>query len=289
VTTKLVDGGIRVVAISTTTGYPDGLDDEPTLSAADYTPYCDIINGTAGQATRIATATGGVHLIDVEPEEIVDAIIAGISALPALVEPMLLDECEHLMIEVDPPMQEIISGECAAFTEVITVAADAPQCDALLHCRVAWTINGQPVELPDGELDPAYIEDIIITVPDVTPPEVGCLETVNPSGKHIPKAGKEPHSGVNPDGFYELVVTDNCDPNPEIWVVDSITNDTFGPYYNGDKLKLKQSPGKVPRILPMPGVILDHLQLRGEALLVAFDAAGNMSAAVPCYLPPPPK
>lgn len=73
VTEDLVGAGITVLAISTTTGYPDGLDDDPTLSAYDYSSTCSV-GGTAGQATRIADATGGVHMMDVASSAIVTVI-----------------------------------------------------------------------------------------------------------------------------------------------------------------------------------------------------------------------
>jgi hypothetical protein len=74
VTTDLVAEGISVVAISTTTSFPAGLDDDPASSAGNYNPTCTI-NGTSGQATRIATATGGDHKIGIDPNDIVNTII----------------------------------------------------------------------------------------------------------------------------------------------------------------------------------------------------------------------
>lgn len=64
---KLVAAGIRVIAISVSTDYSwfhpgctlCDLDGDPALSAWDYTFYCDTPGGTAGQAGRIAEATGG--------------------------------------------------------------------------------------------------------------------------------------------------------------------------------------------------------------------------------------
>ena len=44
---------------------------------------------------------------------------------------------------------------------------------------------------------------------DTTPPEAACVETTNPSGKNVPKAGPNAgKSGQNPDGFYQLTGTD---------------------------------------------------------------------------------
>jgi hypothetical protein len=72
-TNKLVAENISVIAISTITGAPAGLDDDPTSSAHDYISTCPI-NGTPGQATRIANATGGVHETGIDAGSIVDTI-----------------------------------------------------------------------------------------------------------------------------------------------------------------------------------------------------------------------
>jgi hypothetical protein len=74
VTKKLVNENITVIAISTITGFPHGLDDDPTKSAGDYTAKCTI-NGTSGQASRITSATGGVHKTGIDATEIVTVII----------------------------------------------------------------------------------------------------------------------------------------------------------------------------------------------------------------------
>jgi len=64
-TAALVAAEITVLAVSTTTGFPDALDDDPNADAADYgacTPA-----GSAGQASRITAATGGTHTTGVDP------------------------------------------------------------------------------------------------------------------------------------------------------------------------------------------------------------------------------
>jgi hypothetical protein len=70
--------GITVLAVSTTTGFVNGLDDDPAADAANYTGTCTV-GGTAGQATRIAAATGGSHTTGVD----VSAIVTTLSGLIA--------------------------------------------------------------------------------------------------------------------------------------------------------------------------------------------------------------
>jgi hypothetical protein len=141
VTSDLVSAGIRVVAISTLTGFAAGLDDDPTLFADDYAPYC-AIDGTEGQATRIAEATGGVHLTGVPADDIADAILAGLSNLPVEVTPSVGACDPRLSLSFDPTTQTVQSGEDALFTETITVSPTA--LVGVATCQVDWLLDGQP-------------------------------------------------------------------------------------------------------------------------------------------------
>ncbi len=132
-----------------------------------------------------------------------------------------------------------------------------------------------------------------VTVEDRTAPTVECTPTTNPSGGNVPKAGTNPASGQNPDGFYQLLASDNCDTaGLQIYVKDSAEGPcggTFaaGPYAPGTKVKLTQSPGK-QSVKPMAGVITAHINTKGDPVLVVTDAAGNQSCHI-CLLPRPPK
>jgi len=128
-----------------------------------------------------------------------------------------------------------------------------------------------------------------ITVNDVEPPVASCGPGINPSGNNKPNAGNNPASGQNPDGFYEVRAKDNCDPNPKIYIRDSASSFVAGPFANGDQLKITQAPGVTPQQKPGAGVIVAHLQLKGDALLYAVDADGNASVPQKCFVPPLPK
>ncbi|MFI7599401.1 hypothetical protein [Actinoplanes sp. NPDC049681] len=82
VTAELVSAKVKVIAVSTTTGPPDGLDDNPASGAGNgYPSKCGSVGGKPGQASRIAAATGGRFFKDVQPKDVADTIIAGISSL----------------------------------------------------------------------------------------------------------------------------------------------------------------------------------------------------------------
>lgn len=124
---------------------------------------------------------------------------------------------------------------------------------------------------------------------DTTAPEAACVPTTNPSGNNVPSAGNNPASGQNPDGFYELTAVDAVDPNPEITIHDSGSSAVFGPFADGTKIKLTQAPGATPSQKPGPGVIDWHIKLKGDALMFATDASGNVAGPISCNVPPPPK
>ncbi len=128
-----------------------------------------------------------------------------------------------------------------------------------------------------------------VTVNDCEAPLAACRESLNPAGKKIPVAGKNPKSGQNPDGFYELLGKDNCDASSalSLYVMDGDTGYVFGPFANGDILKITQSNHDT--IQPMAGVVLAHIQLVGDAFVYAVDSSGNVGASMGCFVPKPPK
>ena len=75
-TAKWVAEGIVVLAISTAT---PGLDADPKPGSTDYVAVCGPAGGTAGQATRIATATSGVFVTGINPGNIASTIISLVS------------------------------------------------------------------------------------------------------------------------------------------------------------------------------------------------------------------
>ncbi len=77
VTAKLRGEEITVLAISTA---KPGLDGDPRAGAADYAAACGAPGGSAGQGTRIATATGGKLVTGINPPNIANTIISRVSA-----------------------------------------------------------------------------------------------------------------------------------------------------------------------------------------------------------------
>ena len=280
VTAALVGAGVRVIAISTDTGVPGALDGDPTGFSGDYAGTC-VIAGSAGQATRIADATGGVHLTGVAPADIAAAILEGLGALSVEVVPQATCDDPSVTVAWNPASQTVTSGEDAVFTETISASLAAPQ-GSTVTCSVEFLVNG---ELLDG-----FTQTITVDIPDVTVPTAACAEGTNPHGAKVPPAGNQ-----NPDGFYLLTAEDNLDPDPSIWVVDSGSGTVFGPYPSGTTIKYTEAPGATPSEKSIgsangrAGAVTVHLIGTGDAVVYATDASGNVSEPVWCLVPPPPR
>lgn len=222
-----------------------------------------------GQATRITAATGGTFLSGVTADQVSTAILAGLTSLP--VEVAGVPTCDPgLSVSLDPATQTVTSGTDAVFAETITVASDAAQGQTL-ECSVAFTLNGM-------DAGPAFVQTISIAVNDVTAPLVACDAGVNPAGHPVP---------ASESGFYAISASDNVDTDVEVWIEDSVSGASFGPYVAGTTFKLTQAPGATPSVRPGSGAVDWKVKLNGDAILVAADDAGNTSMAT-CLVPPPP-
>jgi hypothetical protein len=116
---------------------------------------------------------------------------------------------------------------------------------------------------------------------DTTAPTASCIETNNPSGTNVPTAGPNAgNSGQNPDGFYQLLATDE---------VSNVGITVYGfAVAPGAKVKYTQAPGSDPSIKAGPGDIDWHIKGPGELVFTATDQSGNKTT-VTCLVPPPPK
>jgi hypothetical protein len=239
-----------------------------------------------GQAAAIAAATDGQFLTVASADDVSDAILEGLSNLP--VEVAMVSNCAAstggvVSTTFAPASQVVTSGEHAVFTETISVTAGPAQQGQTYECDDWATLDGNPMVDANGAL---IVEHKVIEVPDTTPPEAACTEATNPHGTKTPPAGSTtlpgPKGGQNEGGFYLLTATDNVDPDPQIYVVDSVSGAVFGPLSSGDKVNITESDDAIPESNPMgsgsgqAGAIPAHLILNGDALVYAVDASGNL-------------
>jgi len=141
------------------------------------------------------------------------------------------------------------------------------------------------LEDSEGESATANFE---VTVVDTTDPVATCDETVNPSGKNVPKAGKNAgKSGQNPDGYYVLGGTDGGSGVASVELIDDVSGAAFT-FAAGTSIKLTQAPGVTPNIKPGAGDTDWKVKFNGDGTVLVTDVAGNTATAA-CLVPKPPK
>ena len=150
-TNKLVAEKISVLAISTVTGFANGLDDDPTSSAGDYSPFCSI-GGTPGQATRIANATGGAYRSGIDATNIVNTIIDLVNKAITTINNLSL----------------VPTGETASFVSSISPATGygplSSETEHVLEFKVVFTGVKPCTEKPQvftGTID-AVADDVVV-------------------------------------------------------------------------------------------------------------------------------
>jgi hypothetical protein len=197
-TAKLVAAKIRVIAIGvvgTGSPIPGGLDGDPSSYSSFYTGLCPVIDGAAGQATRLANATGGVYLSGVTPDQVSDAILAGLAALPVDVS-MASDCTAPISTTFSPASQNVTSGQNATFSEKISVAAGAS--GGTYTCKDRALLNGEPMTDAAGNV---IYETKTIDVPGIDLKPATATNEVKPGAKHtvvatVTAGGAGPVAGV---------------------------------------------------------------------------------------------
>ena len=149
----------------------------------------------------------------------------------------------------------------------------------------AWLLN------PDDER--VASDDAAKDWVDTTPPDAACVETVNPSGKHVPTAPAKGGQGQNQDGFYQLLGEDVVWPTDdlEFFVVDSGSGTVFGPFAAGTNIKYIEAPGAPPKMKTMGSAddaVEYQIKGNGDAMLHVVDGSGNVGTAA-CLVPPRPQ
>jgi Calx-beta domain-containing protein/von Willebrand factor type A domain-containing protein len=129
---------IRVVAVN--------------VGALDYT----------GQASAIATATGGVLLNNVPSNQVSQAILDGIKSIEVTVTPKVTSCDPQLTLTNTPASVKVASGDVATFTETITAAASA--APGTYHCSVDYLVDG----VSRGFVETTTVRVLGLSINDVT-------------------------------------------------------------------------------------------------------------------------
>jgi hypothetical protein len=264
-------------------GYPGAGAADVSGALGDVSLFCLLPDSLEGVGPEAQCDGLGATTFDAgtSSEDIVAAIIATLGEVEVEVTPQASCGDPSITISWDVASQTVTTGEDAIFVETIAAGAAAPQ-GTTVTCSVDFLVDG---EVLDG-----FTQSVTVNVPDVTAPLVTCAGGTNPHGATVPPAANQ-----NPDGFYALTATDNVDPDPQIFVVDSGSGTVFGPYPSGTTIKYVEANGATPNEKPMgsangaAGAVTVKITGTGDALVFAVDSAGNASAPVSCLVPPPPR
>ncbi|MCB9899358.1 MAG: VWA domain-containing protein [Planctomycetes bacterium] len=155
VTAELIDagpfGGTTVVMIGVPTGYVQALNDDPLLSAEDYTVLLCAQDGTPGQADRIAAATAGLSSDITDPAQITNEILTTIEMILNQVEVKVVadGDIDVFVSDIQPPLYEVdlpqSSTEEVCVTFTISLSADTG-CSENQHTfqgELQVLLNGQ--------------------------------------------------------------------------------------------------------------------------------------------------
>ena len=148
VTQKLVDAGIVVVAIDARAVFSPGLNASP--AGATNTDYVGCAQtGTAGQAQRIAAATGGVFFNNVAPNQVAAQIMASLDVLTYDVTANPVG-CAPLQVSFAPASHNnVAGGGQVQFTETISLPASVTPAQlppgGQINCSVDFLANGSSI------------------------------------------------------------------------------------------------------------------------------------------------
>lgn len=175
----LQGAGVTVIAIPVNSGLGNGLD-------------------SSGQATAIATATGGQVMPAATPDQVTAAITAGLTNLPTTVT--AVPTCDPgLTATYDANPKTVMSGSDATFLETLTAAPDAPD-GGILHCTIDFQLNGNSV---------GSVETVSVTVP-LRPTDLMLAKSASPvfvtEGNPVTYTLTATNNGSDPDT--NVVATD---------------------------------------------------------------------------------
>lgn len=111
----------------------------------------------SGQASAIVDATGGVLLNNVPPDQVSEAILAGIGAIEVTVTPTVGACDDEIDVVNSPAGRTVVGGEEAVFAETITAAPDA--APGVYTCSVDYRVNG---------VSAGYVQTITVRVPGLS-------------------------------------------------------------------------------------------------------------------------
>jgi hypothetical protein len=143
---------------------------------------------------------------------------------------------------------------------------------------------------PSGSVFPAGTTAVTCTATDAAGNIATCGFNVTVNDTEPPVASyavvKAPILLSNPPrivGAFKLLATDNCDPDPLIYIKGSVGSFVAGPFHSGDQVEIAHGPSLIPGQAPSTsGGNVATIQLNGDVLLWAVDSTVNVSTPIKC-------
>ena len=193
-TAALTSASIAVVAVSV--GTP-GLDGDPKAGAFSYTAQCGAPGGTAGQGTRIATATGGAFASGITPATIVTTIVNLVTSV--------VNQIGNVHLQP--------TGAIVPFIASITPASVGPlptNVDHTLNFQVTFKGNvpcGADPQVFNGAID-VVVDGVVVAAKqvEITVPPCQPKEVFSYSVKFVCGRQREDNCGPVRPGVYETEI-----------------------------------------------------------------------------------
>jgi hypothetical protein len=113
-----------------------------------------------------------------------------------------------------------------------------------------------------------------VTINDTEPPKGSCAAVIPFQILQNP---------LRKVGRLQLLASDNCDPDPKIYIGDSRSSFVAGPFHSLDQVEIGAGPSLTPnQHAPARGPNVAVVFTKGEPLLWVVDSAGNGSTPIKC-------
>jgi alpha-tubulin suppressor-like RCC1 family protein len=113
-----------------------------------------------------------------------------------------------------------------------------------------------------------------VTITDPAPPNGSCAAVIPFQILQNP---------LRKVGQFQLLASDNCDPDPKIYIGDSRSSFVAGPFHNLDLIEIGAGPSLTPnQHAPAGGPDVAVVFTKGDPLLWAVDSSGNASTPIKC-------
>jgi alpha-tubulin suppressor-like RCC1 family protein len=177
----------------------------------------------------------------------------------------------------------------------VNVSNDPGQCSAVVNYPAPLVSGGAGNVVavcnpPSGFAFPVGTTTVTCTATDVSGTTATCSFNVTINDPALPNgscAAVIPfqilQNPLRKVGRFQLLASDNCDPDPKIYIGDSRSSFVAGPFHNLDLIEIGAGPSLTPnQHAPASGPDVAVVFTKGDPLLWAVNRSGNASTPIKC-------